>query len=226
MIVRLGLLPLAAILSAAVFVSAAPDSAAAVSAGSTPNSIASSVAANPDAVYNDAGLTGIIAREVFEAAYASITAHGLDAKHGTLAIADMSQPSTAQRLVLVDLDTHTLLLRTWVAHGSGSGGLMAQRFSNREGSHATSLGLYRVGTQIVSPKHGAALLLQGLDRGRNDQAQSREVIIHGADYVSQDFIARTGRLGRSWGCPAVPRAQMAKVIAALEDDGLLYVYGS
>ena len=229
MTARLGLLPLCVTLSAAVLLSAAASSATSVpliepivnaSTSATGNAV------GPDVVYDNAGLTGIIAREVFEAAYESIVAHGLEPLSGTLAIADMSQPSTAQRLVLVNLKTHELMLRTWVAHGSGSGGLMAERFSNRDGSHATSLGLYRVGSQIVSPKHGAALLLHGLDKGLNDQARSREVIIHGADYVSQNFISQTGRLGRSWGCPAVPRAEMTRMIAALKGDGLLYVYGS
>ena len=180
----------------------------------------------PDAIYDDAELSGIITRRVFESAYESLEAHGLETNRGTLAIADMSQPSTAQRLVLVDLESRELLLRTWMAHGSGSGGLMADRFSNRDGSHATSLGLYRVGSRIVSPKHGAALLLDGLDKGVNDRARQREVILHGADYVSKRFIARTGRLGRSWGCPAVPRTMMKRVISALEGDGLLYVYGT
>ncbi|MCC6772332.1 MAG: murein L,D-transpeptidase catalytic domain family protein [Gemmatimonadaceae bacterium] len=228
MTVRFGLLSLCLVVSAAVLLSAASGSAASVSTLSASDGAVSTTAhtADPDVVYDDAGLSGIIAREVFEAAYESVAAHGLELTHGTLAIADMSQPSTAQRLVLVDLKSRELLLRTWVAHGSGSGGLMAERFSNRNGSHATSLGLYRVGSQIVSPKHGAALLLHGLDKGLNDLARPREVIIHGADYVSKKFIARTGRLGRSWGCPAVPRAQMTRVIAALEGDGLLYVYGS
>lgn len=185
------------------------------------------VAADPaDALYADAGLDGILAREAFDAAYASVVARGLDVNSGTLAIADMREPSTAQRLVLVDLESREVVLRTWVAHGQGSGGLTAERFSNTHGSHQTSLGLYRVGTEIVSPKHGAALLLHGLDKGVNDQARAREVIIHGADYVSESFIARTGRLGRSWGCPAVPREEMARVIEALAGDGLLFVYGA
>jgi hypothetical protein len=177
------------------------------------------------ALYVSAGLAGVIDRNVFDAAYESIVSRGLATNSGTLAIADMSQPSTAQRLVVLDLKSQHMVLRTWVAHGQGSGGLMAERFSNNNGSHQTSLGLYRVGDEIRSPKHGAALLLHGLDAGVNDAARAREVIIHGADYVSERFIAQTGRLGRSWGCPAVPRADMARVISALGNGGLLFVHG-
>lgn len=148
--------------------------------------------------------------------------YGLDPR--VLAIADMTQPSTAKRLYIIDLEDRRLLLRTYVAHGQNTGELMAERFSNTHGSHKTSLGLYRVGTEIVSPKHGPALLLHGLDKGVNDQALPREVIIHGADYVSEDFIRQHGRLGRSWGCPAVTRDDMPTVIELLADGGLLYVH--
>ncbi len=177
-----------------------------------------------DALFESAGLEGQLDREVFDVAYARVEASGIDA--GTLAIADMSQPSTAQRLYVIDLETEKLVLRTWVAHGQNSGDLMAERFSNRPGSRQTSLGLYRVGETIRSPQHGAALLLEGLDAGVNDKAESREVIIHGADYVSAEFIAARGRLGKSWGCPAVPRAAMKQMIDALGGDGLLFVYGA
>lgn len=230
---RLGLFSLCLALPAAVLLSAASSSAASVRLdgrlATHPSpavvTMGARSASPADDLYDDAGLAGIVARDVVASAYASLAAHGITLTRGTLAIADMSQPSTAKRLVLVDLQSHRMLLRTWVAHGQGSGGLMTETFSNRNGSHASSRGLYRVGDQIVSPKHGAALLLHGLDKDVNDLARAREIIIHGADYVSQAFIDRTGRLGRSWGCPAVPRAEMDRVIAALEDDGLLYVYG-
>ncbi len=223
----------AAVLSAAVpepvvaaaadlVVSALPD----VAASALPDLDVAAAPEPADALYDDLGLDGVIAREVFASAYESVSSRGLSVRSGTLAIADMSQPSTAQRLVIVNLAQQKILLRTWVAHGTGSGGLMAERFSNTHGSHQTSLGLYRVGKEIVSPKHGAALLLAGLDTGVNDQARAREVIIHGADYVSEDFITRTGRLGRSWGCPAVPRAEMTRVISTLADGGLLFVHGA
>jgi hypothetical protein len=184
----------------------------------------STVAPEAATLYREMRLEGVLDEAVFAAAFERVQRHGSRAR--MVAIADMSQPSTAKRLYVFDLENKKLVLRTLVAHGSGSGGLMAERFSNRDGSHATSLGLYRVGARIVSPKHGAALLLDGLDRGLNDNARSREVIIHAAPYVSAAFAARQGRLGRSWGCPAVSAADMPKVIDLLRDGGLLYVYGA
>ncbi len=208
------------LIAAAPFGNAPPEFEAAPS-------LSASVAGNPvDALYERARLAGIIEREVLEAAYDRIEEHELDITSGTLAIADMSQPSTAKRLVVIDLEAEEVVLHTWVAHGQGSGGLMAERFSNTHDSHQTSLGLYRVGERITSPKHGAALLLQGLDAGLNDQARAREVIIHGADYVSEQFIAQTGRLGRSWGCPAVSRKDMTQMISTLANGGLLFVHAS
>lgn len=175
------------------------------------------------ALYADLCLEGHMTEQVFAAGYLSVARH--HAKARVLAIADMTQPSTAKRLYIIDLEKKELVLRTWVAHGQGNGELMATRFSNKEGSHQTSKGLYRVGHEIASPKHGAALLLHGLDRGMNCQALKREVIMHSADYVSADFIAQHGRLGRSWGCPAVSRADMPRVIDLLADGGYLYVHG-
>jgi hypothetical protein len=180
--------------------------------------------AEAEALYREVGLAGVLEGAVFEGGYGRMEQHGLHAR--MLAIADMTQPSTARRLVVIDLEEKKVVLRTWVAHGQNSGELMAERFSNRDGSHQTSLGLYRVGAEIVSPKHGRALLLHGLDQGLNDGALRREVIIHSADYVSAEFIAAHGRLGRSWGCPAVARDDMARVIELLADDGLLYVAGA
>lgn len=184
---------------------------------------AASTASSADRLYERLGLEGLLDRSAFRAAHTRLVAE--DPAASTLAVADMRRPSTEQRLVILDLARARVLLRTWVAHGSGSGGLLATRFGNQPDSHRTSLGLYRVGARIRSPKHGPALLLDGLDPGRNDLARAREIIIHAADYVSDTFIAQTGRLGRSWGCPAVPRDQIAPVMAALADGGYLYVHG-
>lgn len=174
-------------------------------------------------VYIELGLEGQVSQSAFTRGYSALARRG--AKPRMLAIADMTQPSTAKRLHLIDLANKELVLSTHVAHGQGSGELFCTSFSNKHGSHATSKGLYRVGAEIVSPKHGAALLLHGLDAGVNCQAEPREVIMHGADYVSEAFIAEHGRLGRSWGCPAVSRADMPRMIQLLTGGGYLYVHG-
>jgi len=185
-----------------------------------PPSVAASVGHDP---VPGIDLPPTIDATVFEAAARSASEHGLHPRR--MAIADMSQPSTAQRLYIIDMDAKKVILRTWIAHGQNSGDLTPTKFSNRTDSHETSLGLYRVGAKITSPKHGPALLLDGLDKGVNDQALAREVILHGAKYVSALFIALHGRLGRSWGCPAVPTGDMARIIELLADGGLLFVYG-
>lgn len=173
-------------------------------------------------LHRSSGLEGRLALDAFRSAYERACDQAPDAH--VLAIADMSRPSTEKRLVVIDLLTGRTLLHTYVAHGQGTGELMAEVFGNEEGSHRTSLGLYRVGSEIASPKHGQALLLHGLDAGVNDRALEREIIMHGADYVSEAFIAEHGRLGRSWGCPAVPRDTMSDLVRLLADGGLLYVH--
>lgn len=181
------------------------------------------VAAASSVLYMEIGLAGELSERVFDAGFKRMQRYGQNSRF--LAIADMTQPSDAKRLYVIDLENKALVMRTHVAHGQGSGERMATSFSNKEGSHATSLGLYRVGAEIVSPKHGAALLLHGLERGVNCQAEAREVIMHGADYVSESFIAEHGRLGRSWGCPAVSRQDMPRMLELLANGGLLYVHG-
>ena len=176
------------------------------------------------ALYAELGLEGILSGSVFEAGYERMEKCGVTGN--ILVIADMTQPSTAKRLYVIDLERKALVMRTWVAHGQNTGELNATAFSNKDGSHQSSLGLYRVGARIISPKHGPALLLEGLEKGINNNALSREVIMHGAEYVSADFIAQHGRLGRSWGCPAVSREAMPRMIELLSGGGLLYVHGN
>lgn len=174
-----------------------------------------------DAIYAECGLTGVVEAEAFRTAYLSCIAH--DAPGGVLALADMTRPSTEKRLFIIDLDARRLLLRTWVAHGRNSGDLYCTAVSNTSGSLCTSKGLYRVGERIVSLKHGDALLLHGAE-ATNSRAEEREIILHGADYVSAAFIAEHGRLGRSFGCPAVAPEVMPRLIAWLADGGLLYIH--
>jgi hypothetical protein len=172
-------------------------------------------------LYDACGLQHLLPRPVFQAAHARALER--DPHAAVLAIADLSRPSTEQRLYVVDLRRHALLLRTWVAHGQGSGGLNCDVVSDKPGSLCSSPGLYRVGPRIASPKHGDALLLDGLDPGQNGRAREREIIIHAAAYVSSSFIAAHGRLGRSWGCPAVSAEAMPQLLELLPPGSLLYV---
>lgn len=175
----------------------------------------------PGGLFRECGLAGAMNEAVFLQALESRQAHHAAAR--VLAVADMSRPSTEQRLFIIDLEARRLLLRTWVAHGKNSGGLHCSSVSNQPGSLQTSRGMYRVGARIKSPKHGDALLLHGLDAGVNSAALEREVIIHAADYVGEAFIARHGRLGRSFGCPAVAPEVMPQVMELLEGQ-LLYIF--
>lgn len=174
-----------------------------------------------EALYVDCGLRGVLDETAFLKALQSRVAH--HAAGNIIAVADMTRPSNEKRLFIIDLDSRKLLLRTWVAHGKNSGDLYCTSVSNTSGSLQTSKGLYRVGEKIISPKHGDALLLHGLDAGVNSAAQQREIIIHSANYVGADFIAKHGRLGRSFGCPAVAPEVLGKVVDLLQGQ-LLYVF--
>jgi hypothetical protein len=122
---------------------------------------------------------------------------------GVLTVIDYTRPSNEPRLWVLDVTNRRLLHHELVAHGRGSGELYATRFSNEPGSKASSLGLF-VTAEVYDGAHGRSLRLQGVEPGINDQAFDRAIVMHGADYVSLDFAARQGRLGRSLGCPALP----------------------
>lgn len=183
---------------------------------------ANAAAVEADAVFAECALAGVMDAEAFRRAYLSRSVH--HATSTILAVADMTRPSTEKRLFIIDLARKRLLLRTWVAHGRNSGDRYCTSVSDRPGSLQTSKGLYRVGERIVSPKHGDALMLHGLDKGVNGHAEEREIILHSADYVSAAFIAEHGRLGRSFGCPAVPCEDLPYILRLFADGGLLYVH--
>jgi hypothetical protein len=141
----------------------------------------------------------------------------------TLTVIDYSRPSTGRRLWVYDIQQRRLLFEELVAHGRGSGANFATRFSNQPDSHRTSLGLYVTGTTYVG-RNGYSLRLEGLDEGFNDRARERAIVMHGAPYVSQAFARTHGRIGRSWGCPAVSDAVARDVIDAVKGGGLVFAY--
>ncbi|MBB3141882.1 murein L,D-transpeptidase catalytic domain family protein [Halomonas organivorans] len=140
-----------------------------------------------------------------------------------LAVIDFSLPSTEQRLWVFDLARDRLLFRELVSHGQGSGDAMASEFSNIPDSHQSSIGLFRT-LNSYEGSNGYSLRLEGLEPGVNDLAFQRAIVIHGADYVSKSFIERTGRLGRSYGCPAVRDEIAVPLIDSLKDSQYLFTY--
>jgi hypothetical protein len=140
-----------------------------------------------------------------------------------LTVIDYSLPSTEPRLWVFDLASGRLLFRELVAHGVGSGDNYATRFSNRDGSRQTSLGLFRTG-DTYQGANGYSMRLHGLEAGTNDLAFDRTIVVHGAWYVSEEMARRQGRLGRSWGCPALSRERARPVIDTIRGGSLLFAY--
>jgi len=141
----------------------------------------------------------------------------------TLTVIDYSKPSTAKRLWVYDLSRRALLYEEIVAHGQGSGANLATAFSNTPESRQSSLGLFVTeGTYIG--QNGYSLRLNGLDRGFNDLARERAIVMHGAPYVSAAVASAQGRLGRSWGCPALREAITTELIDRVKGGSLVFAY--
>lgn len=141
----------------------------------------------------------------------------------TLTVIDYSRPSTEERLWVFDLETRALEYQELVAHGQGSGENLATRFSNEPGTHASSLGLFATADTYVG-RNGYSLRLQGLDSGFNDRAFERAIVMHGAPYVNPAVVKTQGRLGRSWGCPALRDGVARQVIDLVKGNGLVFAY--
>ncbi|NMW20199.1 MAG: murein L,D-transpeptidase catalytic domain family protein [Chlorobiaceae bacterium] len=157
--------------------------------------------------------------------YYSLKEQGKVNRDGILTVIDFNRPSVDERLFVIDVNRGILLYSTLVAHGSGSGDNYAQHFSNDSGSHQSSLGFYTTG-DTYDGKNGCSLKLYGMERGINDNAESRSIVIHGADYVSSDYIRKHGRLGRSQGCPAISFESLQQVIDLIKGGSCLFIsYG-
>jgi len=140
-----------------------------------------------------------------------------------ITIIDFSLPSDTERLWVLDLMNNKVLYRCLVSHGKNTGELLAENFSNIPGSNASSPGFYSTGETYIG-KHGLSLRLDGLEEGINDKARERAIVMHGADYVSSDYVHKYGRLGRSFGCPAVPQEVSRDIVEAIKGGSCLFIY--
>jgi hypothetical protein len=169
---------------------------------------------------------GAIDTRVFDlalgAAGCAVRAGAVEAP-STLTVIDYSKPSTAKRLWVFDLHARKLLYEELVAHGMGTGDNFARHFSNENDSHQTSLGLFVTRDTYVG-SNGYSLRLDGLDEGVNDRARDRAIVMHGAPYVSDEFIKTNGRLGRSWGCPALREGVARQLIDRVKGGSLVFSY--
>ena len=140
-----------------------------------------------------------------------------------LTVIDFNLSSTKKRMWILDMDTNEVVYNTYVAHGQGTGGEFATKFSNTPNSHQSSLGFYVTGETYYG-KNGLSLFIDGMEKGFNSNARKRYVVIHGADYAEPEFINRIGRLGRSYGCPAVPNKIAKDLIHKIKGKSVVYIH--
>ena len=157
------------------------------------------------------------------AAWRHAVAAGAITRTDVLTVIDYSRPSTEPRLFVIDVPGNKVTFTELVAHGRGSGENATLRFSNAAGSLMTSLGVFRA-AGTYQGQHGLSLRLDGLEAGFNDRARERAIVMHAAAYVNSQIIAAQGRLGRSWGCPAVRPEIAKKLIETIRDGSLVVAY--
>lgn len=173
-------------------------------------------------LYETMDLDSIVNPEAFRLAvtgYYKIT----ERKREVLTLIDFSKPSTEKRLFVFDMKAKKLLFSSVVSHGKNSGEKYATSFSNEYGSYKSSLGFYLT-ENTYQGRNGYSLILDGLEEGINDKAKERAIVMHGAAYSNPSIIKSTGRLGRSFGCPAVPQALSRPIIDAIKGGSVLYIY--
>jgi hypothetical protein len=185
--------------------------------------------ANPvnNIIYDSLNLEQLgLSRKAFDFAmrgWKQLKAAGRIINENIISIVDFSQPSNKKRLYIIDLVNAKLLFNTYVAHGRRSGTVIPTKFSNRPRSMESSVGFYLTSDTYMG-SNGYSLKLNGLEGGINNNASRREIVIHGADYVSEQYINQNGYLGRSWGCPAVPLEESRDIIDAIKNGSCLFIY--
>jgi hypothetical protein len=174
----------------------------------------------------DAAMSAGVSRDLLDLAMSAVTCavnSGDIVRPPTLTLIDYSRPSVEPRLWVFETRTGQLLYKELVAHGKGTGENMATQFSDVDNSHQSSLGLFVTEDTYVG-HNGYSLRLNGLEPGFNSRARERAIVMHGAAYVDSQFAAKQGRLGRSWGCPALREAVAHKVIDTVRGGGVIFSY--
>lgn len=175
-------------------------------------------------LYQEMQLEGVVNFETFEQAITGY--HKIEDKtKEILTLVDFSKPSTEERFYVFDMRHKKLLFSSLVSHGKNSGGNYATSFSNENGSLKSSLGFFLT-ENTYQGKNGYSLVLNGLEKGINDRAKERAIVIHGAAYSNPSVIASSGRLGRSFGCPALPQAVSKPIINTIKGGSLLFIYAN
>jgi len=170
----------------------------------------------------DSGLS----RQAFQSAwtgYYKLRKKGLLRKSSVLSICDFSQSSSNQRLYVIDVRNRKVLYRTYVAHGINSGEEFANVFSNKMESCKSSLGFY-ITQKTYTGINGMSLRIEGVDKGFNDNAARRAIVIHGATYVSQRILRKYGVMGTTFGCPAIPSEMTTQIIPVVKNGSCFYIY--
>ena len=162
-------------------------------------------------------------KEVFDRAMNGYQKLQPEIMNAVLSIADFSKSSNEKRLYIIDLQARKLIHKTYVAHGRNSGDEYASVFSDVPESFQSSLGFYLTG-EVYEGAHGISLRLEGMESGINGNAGNRAIVIHGADYVSEDFIKKYGRLGRSYGCPAVSNSEAEPIISTVKNGSCFFIH--
>lgn len=174
-------------------------------------------------LYHELNLKDVVGFPAFEEALKGFRQFGHEKP--ILTLIDFTRPSTEQRLCVIDLQQQQTLFKSHVSHGRNSGENYAVSFSNQPQSFKSSLGFFRTGDTYYG-KNGYSLVLEGLEKGKNDKAKERAIVMHGAKYADPAIIKSQGRLGRSLGCPALPPAVSREIINSIKDGALLYIHGN
>ena len=173
-------------------------------------------------LYRSMQLEGVVNWKAFRQAVAGY--YKIDnRKREVLTLIDFSRPSTAKRLFVFDMRECKVLFSSVVSHGKNSGDNYATSFSNEYGSYKSSLGFYLT-ESTYQGKNGYSLILNGLEKVIHDRARERAIVMHGAAYADPSVVSRGGRLGRSFGCPAVPQKLSRPIIDAIKGGSVMYIY--